>query len=281
MRRGPGPRVHAEDFVLRAERVVLRPASERHIAALQEIVADPDVVKTLLGDVSKPEFVEAEARKWIDEAESWQEKRYGCWGIFDRAGAFGETDGLLGIAAADKALSDVSDGLEIFYFLARRCWGKGVAFEAAARMGRYLFDDLQVPTLEAAIFAEVNPGSVRIVEKLGMRPAGRVSLRHHGLDDDRLRALAAFDLWRVRTAPPVSLNETLAEAAHRAGQILAEGCGSLEVSRADLRDALASRALADRNRQRVLTDSIDQQLAAGMAAKGMALYRVYRDDFPG
>ena len=87
-----------------------------------------------------------------------------------------------------------------------------------------------------------------------------------------------FDLWRVRTAPQERLPETLAEAAFRIGQTLAEGLGDQEDRKAALVAALAGRALAEKDAAAAL---IDSRLAEGRAARGLALYRVARQDFAG
>ena len=211
------------DFDLQSERFALRPARMRHLDDLEGILSDPDVVKMLLGDASTPQGVAKEAAKWIDDPGDWTRLGYGSWGIFDRTGELGDADRLLGIAAASPSLAGLGEGPEIFYFVKRACWGKGIAGEAVTRMCGHLFDSVQVQALEASIFAELNPGSVRLAQKLGMRPAGRVSLRSHGLDDERIQEIVSFDLWRVRTAPVERVHDALAEASFRIGQTLAEG----------------------------------------------------------
>ena len=263
-------------FHLESERFDLKPAGARQLHDLKKILSDPEVVKMLLGDVSTPEGIEKEALKWIDDAEYWARHRFGSWGIFDRDGAFGRPDGLLGIAAASPPMAVRGESPEIFYFLQSTCWGKGVAFEATQRMCRYLFDDLQVPALEASIFAEVNPGSVRLAGKLGFRAAGRVSLRDHGLDDARLQEIVDFDLWRIRTAAPEALQDTLSEAAFRIGQTLAEDLGSLDGQKVGLLEVLPKDVRGDPS---AAADLIDRQLQQGMQARGLALYRAYRRDF--
>lgn len=266
-------------FTLETERFDLRPLTARRLDRLKRIVADPEVVKLLLSDVSTAEGVEAEARKWINDADHWARQGFGCWGIFDRRGTCGRAGALLGVAAAAQALPEIGEGPEVFYFLDRACWGRGVAREAVSAMCHYLFAVRQVPALEASIFAELNPGSVRLAEGLGMRAVGRVPLRQHGLDDARLRELVVFDLWRVRVAPSAALGETLAEAAFRIGQVLAEGFGSLAKSRAKLLSVLAAREADNPIDRATAAALIERRLAEGRQAKGLVLYRVYRADF--
>lgn len=267
------------DFDLQTERFSLQPAGQRHVEDLKGILSDPTVVKMLLGNASTPQGTAKEAAKWIDDPVDWTRLGYGSWGIFDRTGEIGEAERLLGIAAASPSLAGFGEGLEIFYFVARDCWGKGVAVEAVTCMCRYLFDRVQVPALEASIFAELNPGSVRLAQKLGMRPAGRVSLRSHGLDDERIQEIVSFDLWRVRTAPVEAVRDVLAEAAFRIGQTLAEGFGAMSARRSELLDSLAAREHDLPSHRYADAELIDRKLENGTKARGLALYRVYRKDF--
>lgn len=267
------------DFELQTERFALRPAREHHLEDLKGILSDPDIVKMLLGNVSTPQGVEREAVKWIDDESDWARHGFGSWGIFDKTGAFGKPDRMLGVAAASPSLAGLGEGPEIFYFVMRNCSGRGVAGEAVTCMCRYLFDRVQVPALEASIFAELNPGSVRLAKKLGMRPSGRVSLRSHGLDDARFQEIVAFDLWRVRTAPSEAIGDVLAEAAFRIGQTLAEGFGSMSARRSELLDSLAARAHDLPSHRYSDAELIDRELEKGSQARGLALYRVYRRDF--
>ena len=271
----------ASDHGLTSDRFLLRPLSLEDLEDLKGILADPDIVKMLLGDSSTAAGLDLEARRWIDPPETWAACGYGSWGLYDRSGQLGQTGqldrkgALLGLVAAGPPLLPESAGPEIFYFLGKACRGKGVAREAVIRMCRYLFEDLGAPALEATIFAELNPGSVGLATRLGLRPVGRVSLRDHGLDDARLRELLTFDRWRVTQASPENLEAVLQEAAFRIGQTLAEGVSSQAAEREALTAACQGKGLElDR-----LGEVIEQRLSAGMAAPGMALYRVLRKDF--
>jgi ribosomal-protein-alanine N-acetyltransferase len=267
------------DWLLDSERLVLRPLTPDDLDRLCGILADPEIVKMLLGDISSAEGVEKEARKWIDDADFWQRNRFGSWGIHDGSGTIAPGDALLGIVAASPPLGSLGQGPEIFYFLKREFWGRGIAGEAASRVCRYLFDDLKAPAVEASIFAEANPGSVRVARKLGMRPAGRISLRDHGLDDGRIAEIVRFDIWRVRTAPAENLHQTVSEAAFRVGQTVAEGFGAAEGRKAEFLQTLAARDDAVQIDRQAFSDRISAAMERGTDAKGLALYRVLREEF--
>jgi RimJ/RimL family protein N-acetyltransferase len=60
---------------------------------------------------------------------------------------------------------------ELAYWLGRPYWGKGFGTEAATAVLQYGFEQLNLNKIFAAAFFE-NPGSWRIMEKIGMREEG-------------------------------------------------------------------------------------------------------------
>ncbi len=64
-------------------------------------------------------------------------------------------------------LEDDSE-VEIGWWLARRCWGKGLATEAAQSVLRYAFERAGLARVIAIAMPE-NLASRRIMEKIGMR----------------------------------------------------------------------------------------------------------------
>ena len=89
----------------------------------------------------------------------------GVWAIEPRDG---------GPAIGTAALKPLQEGreIEVGWHLARSMWGNGYATEAGRALVRHGFDTLRL----ARIVAVVHPGnvaSVRVVERLGMRPIGR------------------------------------------------------------------------------------------------------------
>ncbi|MEM7223811.1 MAG: GNAT family N-acetyltransferase [Pseudomonadota bacterium] len=247
--------------VLKSARLTLRPLTEADLPEMKaRLFSEPEVVKTLLGDISTLEALEAQARLWLDGPDAWAQNGFGAWGVYSKDSV------LLGLVAADQAIAEIGQGPEIFYLFAPTVWGKGVGSEATALMCNYLFEVLEQPALEALIFAELNPGSVRLAEKLGMTLVGRVPIVGHHLTEARARETQAFDLWRLETAAPDQAARTLEETAFRIGQFLGEGIGS----RDELTEALIAVA-GPASRQ-----IVEQRVAAGMASPGMAHYRVSR-----
>lgn len=268
------------DYVLQTDRLTLRPLVDEYVEELKvRIVSNPEVVKTLMGDISTPERVDQQARMWITESDFWAAHGFGYWGVFDRKGTFGMSGALLGVVGADEAPPVVGEGAEIYYLFAPAVWGKGVGSEAVSAMCEYLFEKLHLPAVQALIFAELNPGSVRLAEKLGMRPVGRVPLLGHHLSEDRARETIAFDIWRLRTSSRARARRTLEETAFRIGQFLAEEVGSLQQATAALLDAAVISGLSDTLHKAALHDLIEERLTRGMKAGGLAHYRVRREEY--
>ena len=65
-----------------------------------------------------------------------------------------------------------SGEIEIGWWLARDCWGKGLATEAARRVCDYAFETARLRRLVAIAYPENLP-SIKIMRKLGMRDEGR------------------------------------------------------------------------------------------------------------
>ena len=109
-----------------------------------------------------------------------------------------------------------------------------------------------------------------------MTPAGRVALRDHGLDDDRLQEIVTFDLWRVRTANPERFAQALSESAFRIGQTIAEGLGSVSLRAQELSEAARAHHGRSIDPDDKLAQLIEEQLVRGRESPGLALYRAVR-----
>ncbi|HKP25528.1 MAG TPA: GNAT family N-acetyltransferase [Dongiaceae bacterium] len=266
----------AGTYVLNTRRLTLRPLAQSDLADLVQIVANPDVVRTMLGDVSSLESTRAYAQGWICPDEFWDQHHYGFWGVVDRHGAFGATDRVIGVVGADVPALEVGEGPEVYYIFARDVWRKRVASEAVYRMFDYLFEVIGLSVLEAVVFAERNPGSVRILEKAGMRLVGRLPNINHHVTPERALKVMQFDIWRVRNAAPDEAEKTLADAAFRIGQLLAEGVGSREATVLALTEAAISFGSVNVLRMESI---VERGLLAGAAAKGCAHYRLHRNDY--
>lgn len=269
----------SKNFGLESSRLVLRPLMRDHVNRLAAILVEPDVTKTLLGDISTPERTRIYAAGWVSSDEFWKTHRFGFWGAFDRHGNFGAPDRLIGVVGADGPPPLAGEGPEVYYFFAREVWGAGIASEAVRCMFDYLFGIVGLPALEALVFAERNPASVRVLEKARMRLVGRMLLIGHHLSHRRARETMEFDVWRVRNASPDRVHATVSDAAFRMGQLVAEGVWSKAPAASALLAAAERVGLAAACGAQTLRDFIDARFVEGAQAKGVSHYRVRRGEY--
>ncbi len=266
-------------FNLATDRFDLHPLIESDMDELKLIISDPDVTKGLLGDISTPQRLDDSARVWITPGEYWQREKFGIWTVRDRNGEFDKINTLLGVVGADDPLPDKGIGPEMFYFFSRAVWGKGAAHETMSCVLEYLFDSLNMPTADALIFSELNPGSVRLAEKLGMRQFGRMNIVGHHLNSKKAIETMEFDVWRVETAVTEKLNQTLEHAAFRIGQLLGEGVGDVNTMSSQLNQACNSRPDFDSLEQSAMASLIESKIREGMQVPGFTQYRVTREQW--
>ena len=148
---------------LESERLLLRPPEERDAKPLAMNANDYDIVRNT-GRMPWP-YVESDARAFIAHAR--EEKALGTEFIFVivEKGQLSPMGGI-GLRLKDGAF-------ELGYWLGKDFWGQGYATEAAARVLRFAFEELQAESVWAGWFFD-NPASGRVLQKLGFRPAGSV-----------------------------------------------------------------------------------------------------------
>lgn len=125
------------------------------------------------------------------------------WAIEHDGRAIG-TVGLNGIRWELRALR--TDRAELGYWLARAHWGKGLMTEAAYAAVRFGFETLGLHKITVGCFPD-NPGSRRVIEKLGFRYVGqpRDDVWRDGRWHDHLRYELTVGEWSdVSTTLPIS-----------------------------------------------------------------------------
>jgi RimJ/RimL family protein N-acetyltransferase len=162
------------DPVIETERLILRRWTYADRDAFRLMVADPEVMRHL-------HALEPMSSAQADESLATTIKRYdvgyGDWAIEARAG--GEIIGESGLTPVDGGGDEHVDGngeVEIGWMLRLPFWGQGYAFEAASAVKQFAFERLNMPSLTAFVRPD-NQRSSHLAEKLGMRPAGRVTNR--------------------------------------------------------------------------------------------------------
>jgi ribosomal-protein-alanine N-acetyltransferase len=128
------------DRVLHTDRLLLRPFREEDLDDLAALYGDAAVMR-FLGE-GRP-MDRAQTRERLERMiRHWQEHGFGIWALFDKeSGGF---VGRCGVACLHRP-----GEAELAYTLARRCWGKGLATEAAGAVLRHAFEVLRLPWVVA------------------------------------------------------------------------------------------------------------------------------------
>lgn len=150
--------------ILHSARLRFEPMSDRHFDGLRVLNADPEVMRHISGrpetaDETRASIARVQAR-WVAHGHAW-------WCLIEP-----DTGELVGAGCIQHLGHDPANALEIGWRLRPDRWGRGYAIEAAGRMARFAFDELDAPLLRA-ICAPQNLRSTRVMEKLGMLPCGR------------------------------------------------------------------------------------------------------------
>lgn len=149
--------------ILHSARLRFEPMREAHYDGLRVLNADPEVMRYISGQPETPEETRASiarvAQRWNTLGHSW-------WSIFEQ-----DSGELVGAGCIQHLGHDPLNPHEIGWRLRPDRWGRGYAIEAAERMARFAFEQLEAPLL-CAVCDPSNGRSVRVMEKLGMRLRG-------------------------------------------------------------------------------------------------------------
>ena len=156
--------------LLTTRRLRLEPFTEGHLAGLNRMNSDPEVMRYL--SAGRPETLE-ETRAIIGRVvKRWGELGYSWWALIER-----ETEELVGAGAVQNLrreptlVPDLACPLEIGWRLRRDRWGQGLAVEAARAMGDFAFDELNAREL-FAVCDPANTASANVMKRLGMQEVG-------------------------------------------------------------------------------------------------------------
>jgi RimJ/RimL family protein N-acetyltransferase len=143
-------------------RLVLRPSYDADGDRGFEIQRDWEVTRMLRMASYPPDLTEV--RRWFaDHEREWSAGEAYRFAV--------DLDGrMVGLVDVDGIADGVgSQG----YWLERRVWGHGYGFEAAQAITRFAFEVVRLWKLKSS-HAEDNPGSARILARLGFWPVGEV-----------------------------------------------------------------------------------------------------------
>ncbi len=144
---------------INTDRLLLRPVEVEDVDALHVLWSNERVRRFLWDGEAIPL---EHTRQIVDKSISlFHEVGFGIWGVYLRG-----REQLIGFAGFWYFRSPPS--LELLFGVAADDWDRGVATEAGRCLIHYAFRDLGFSTVEASTDVG-NAGSVRVIEKLGMR----------------------------------------------------------------------------------------------------------------
>jgi RimJ/RimL family protein N-acetyltransferase len=168
--------------VVETERLILRAwRAAGDLPALAALNADAEVMRWIAPN--RPLRAD-ESAALLERIEAhWREHGYGLWAVEPRDGGAG-CIGFAGLSIP-SFLPEVLPTVEVGWRLDRAWWGRGLATEAARACVAHGFGTLGLRSVVSIIDAR-NERSLRVAEKLGMRP-GRDRL--HPVTRRRLRVM--------------------------------------------------------------------------------------------
>ena len=148
-------------IITRSARLIVRRFTVDDAGAMSAVLGDPEVMRFSDNGVLSP----PEIRTWVQRqiASCDNAAGPGRWAIVTKAGdtAFG----YIGLTIEPERCGPGE--AELGFRLARNCWGRGYATEAAGAVIDFGFRTFR-PRRIIAIADPANAASVRVIEKLGM-----------------------------------------------------------------------------------------------------------------
>jgi RimJ/RimL family protein N-acetyltransferase len=161
-------------YQLETRRLLLEPWHERHVEEFVRLTADSQVMRHISRGApwSRAEAVQ----RFHGMLDHWQEHGFGWRSAIDKV-----TDAWVGLIALNHlggGIKGLDDGeLEIGWWLHSVVWGRGFGAEGGQAARDEAFGRLGAPR----VIARCRPGntpSIRVIQKLGMTPHGRVIGRY-------------------------------------------------------------------------------------------------------
>jgi [ribosomal protein S5]-alanine N-acetyltransferase len=145
-------------IMLETGRLILDTWQSSDWTALRPIATDPGVMRYITGGVP---WTDERIQSFVDTQQKLYSERGFCrWKLTEKSS--GELIGFCGVGY----WRDVPDP-EIGWWLARRCWGQGLATEAARPALRDAFERVQLERI-ISIAAPANTASTQIMKKIGL-----------------------------------------------------------------------------------------------------------------
>lgn len=168
---------------LHSDHLILRPFELDEADRVRELAGDYDIAKTTL-NIPYP-YPEGAVLEWIrrmhEIANQGSQYSFAIVRKLD--------DELLG--AISLGIVPEHKRAELGYWMGKPYWGQGYTTEAASRLLKFGFEDLDLNRVFAFAFS-TNPASLRVMQKIGMTYEG--TLVQHVLKWERYHDLVAYGI---------------------------------------------------------------------------------------
>jgi len=175
---------------LETQRLRLRPLTPEDAATVARLAGRREIAHTTIS-IPHP-YSEDQARQWIATHTGQSDAAKGIlFGVAARDDV--QLIGAAGLRDIDAEHSQA----ELGFWIGVQSWSKGYATEAARRVVRYAFEELQLNRVYAHHMVR-NPASGRVLEKLGMKREGllRQRVRKWGVFEDVVLMAILHEDWR-------------------------------------------------------------------------------------
>jgi len=157
---------------------VLRPLTLDDLDDIARFVADPETMRYIGTGGARTRDQARESLEWM--METFERQGFGHFGVERKEdGALVGRAGLNVWDPSDWSITRVDEAagpveIEIAYLFGRDYWGQGLATEAATAVRDWALGELGFERLIALIYPD-NVGSIRVAEKLGLKPEGQAN----------------------------------------------------------------------------------------------------------
>ncbi len=170
---------------LQTERLILRAFTPADAADVRRLAGDRNVAEMTM--VIPHPYEDGVAEEWIAKHQETFQKGEGLELAVTR-----RNDGAL-IGAVGLGLYAKDESAQLGYWIGKPYWGHGYCTEAARKLVRYGFEELELNRIYAVHFAR-NPASGRVMQKIGMQQEG--CLREHAKHWNRFEDCVYYGLLR-------------------------------------------------------------------------------------
>jgi len=148
---------------IHTDRLCLRRLTAAHVSDLVELDSDPEVMRYISG--GEPNSRERYETELLPRMLGYESEPHGFLAAY-------EADAFVGWFHLRPTVAPGETMLELGYRLRRAAWGRGLATEGGRALVRYAFEELDELAVDACADPR-NAASIHVMEKCGMRHAGR------------------------------------------------------------------------------------------------------------